>query len=154
MYYLSNSRTNDVVMFGPFKLFVTERLLKKGDEAVSIGGRALDVLITLVERAGEVISHKELIARVWPDITVEEANLRVHIAALRKVLGDGLDGARYVSNVAGRGYCFVAAVVRYGVERALAQTHAADIASPTQKLPARLSRMVGRDETVCTLMAN
>jgi predicted ATPase/DNA-binding winged helix-turn-helix (wHTH) protein len=153
MYCLSNSRTNDVVMFGPFKLFVTERLLKKGDEAVLIGGRALDVLITLVERAGEVISHKELIARVWPEITVERANLRVHIAALRKVLGDGLDGARYVSNVAGRGYCFVAAVVRYDVERPLAQMHAADIASPTRKLPARLSRMVGRDETVRTLMA-
>jgi DNA-binding winged helix-turn-helix (wHTH) protein len=97
MYYLSNSRTNDVVMFGPFKLFVTERLLKKGDEAVSIGGRALDVLITLVERAGEVISHKELIARVWPDITVEEANLRVHIAALRKVLGDGLEDADQIA---------------------------------------------------------
>jgi len=97
MYYLANSRTNDVVMFGPFKLFVTKRLLKKGDEAVSIGGRALDVLITLVERAGEVISHKELIARVWPDITVEEANLRVHIAALRKVLGDGLEDADQIA---------------------------------------------------------
>ncbi len=153
-YVLScQSRTNNVVMFGPFKLFVTERLLRKGDEALPIGGRALDLLTALVERAGEVIGHKQLIARVWPDITVEEANLRVHIAALRKVLGDGLNGARYISNVAGRGYCFVAAVVRYDVERALPQTHAADIASPTQKLPARLSRMIGRDQTVCQLLA-
>src|SRR5258708_2680841 len=153
-YVLScQSRTNNVVMFGPFKLFVTERLLRKGDEALPIGGRALHRSTALVERAGEVIGHKQLIARVWPGVTVEEANLRVHIAALRKALGDGLNGARYISNVAGRGYCFVAAVVRYDVERALPQTHAADIASPTQKLPARLSRMIGRDQTVCQLLA-
>jgi predicted ATPase/DNA-binding winged helix-turn-helix (wHTH) protein len=150
---IAGSRIKNAFIFGPFKLSVAERLLKRGDEALPIGGRALDLLTALVERAGEVIGHKELIARAWPDVTVEEANLRVHIAALRKVLGDGLDGARYVSNVAGRGYCFVAPVVRSAVERALPQTHAADIASPPQKLPARLSRMVGRDETVGTLMA-
>src|SRR5260370_12057282 len=127
MYYLANSRTNDVVMFGPFKLFVTERLLRKGDEALPIGGRALDLLTALVERAGEVIGHKELIARAWPDVTVEEANLRVHIAALRKVLGDGLDGARYISNVAGRGYCFVPALARSAVELAFPPTPTAVI---------------------------
>jgi DNA-binding winged helix-turn-helix (wHTH) protein len=109
-------------MFGPFNLSVAQRLLKKGEEALPIGGRALDLLIVLVERAGEVISHKELIARAWPDVTVEEANLRVHIAALRKMLGDGLDGARYISNVAGRGYCFVAAVARSAEERALPES--------------------------------
>ena len=101
---------NNAFVFGPFKLSVAERLLKRGEEALPIGGRALDLLTVLVERAGEVISQKELIARAWPDVVVEKANLRVHIASLRKVLGDGLDGARYISNVAGRGYCFVAAV--------------------------------------------
>ena len=99
-------------VFGPFELSAAERLLKRGHEAVSIGGRALDLLIALVERAGQVISHKELIACAWPDVTVEEANLRVHIAGLRKVLREGPDGARYISNVAGRGYCFVAVVAR------------------------------------------
>ena len=74
------------------------------------GGRALDILIALAERAGEVITHKELISVVWPDVTVEEANLRFQMAALRKALGDGRDGARYISNIAGRGYCFVAPV--------------------------------------------
>jgi DNA-binding winged helix-turn-helix (wHTH) protein len=112
-------RVKNAFMFGPFNLSVAKRLLKKGEEALPIGGRALDLLIVLVERAGEVISHKELIARAWPDVTVEKANLRVHIAALRKTLGDGLDGARYISNVAGRGYCFVAAVARSAEERAL-----------------------------------
>src|SRR6202166_685314 len=102
----------DVLSFGPFSLFAAERLLKKADEPIPLGGRALDILIALAERAGEVVSHEELISTVWPDVTVEYANLRVHIAALRKALGDGRDGARYVSNVTGRGYCFVAPVTR------------------------------------------
>src|ERR1700733_2930389 len=107
-----NSQREDVLSFGPFNLFVAERLLKKGDEPITIGGRALDVLIALVERAGEVVAHKELISSVWLDVTVEGTNLRAHIAALRKALGDGRDGARYISNIAGRGYCFVAPVTR------------------------------------------
>ena len=75
--------TNGVASFGLFCLVAAERQLKKGDEPVQLGGRALDTLIALVERAGEVVSQKELISRVWPDVTVEEANLRVHIANLR-----------------------------------------------------------------------
>ena len=107
-----NSQPKDVLSFGPFSLFAAERLLKKGDEPIPLGGRALDILIALAERAGEVVTHKELISSVWPDVTVEEANLRFQMAALRKALGDGRDGARYMSNVAGRGYCFVAPVTR------------------------------------------
>jgi len=92
------------VSFGAFRLFAAERQLKKGDEALQLGGRALDTLIALVERAGEVVTQGELISRVWPDVTVEEANLRVHIASLRKALGDGREGTRYIVTVAGRGY--------------------------------------------------
>ena len=66
-----------------------------------IGGRALDILAALTERAGETISKEELIARGWPDTVVEEAALRVHVAALRKVLGDGRAGKRYIANDAG-----------------------------------------------------
>src|SRR6202043_1854108 len=112
MFDLGTSPTNDVVTFGPFRLFVAERLLKKDDDSLPIGGRALDLLIALVERPGEVLTHKELRAQVWSSVTVEEANLRVHIAGIRKVLGDGRDGARYITNVAGRGYCFVAPTQR------------------------------------------
>jgi predicted ATPase/DNA-binding winged helix-turn-helix (wHTH) protein len=148
---LSNSRTNDVIVFGPFRLFAAERLLKKGDEPVPVRGRALDILITLAERAGEVIAHKELSARVWPDVTVEDANLRVHIAALRKALGDGQDGARYVSNVAGRGYCFVAPVQRLAQE-SVSTSVSAGLAK-ARTLPANLRRMVGRDKTVEALRA-
>jgi predicted ATPase/DNA-binding winged helix-turn-helix (wHTH) protein len=143
-------RANDVASFGPFRLFAAERLLEKADQPLQLGGRALDILITLVERAGEVVTRKELISRVWPDVIVEEANLRVHIAGLRKALGDGHDGARYVANVPGRGYCFVAPVTRSASQRSLPQTPPV-VTDRFRKLPARLTRMIGRDDTVRAL---
>jgi len=135
-----NLRTKDVASFGPFRLFAAERLLEKADQPLQLGGRALDILITLVERAGEVVTRKELISRVWPDVIVEEANLRVHIAGLRKALGDGHNGARYVANVPGRGYCFVAPVTRSASQRSLPQTPPI-VTDRFRKLPARLSDM-------------
>src|SRR5580658_10763696 len=143
---LFDSHTNELVVFGPFKLFVAERLLKRGDESLPVGGRAFDLLITLVERAGEVITHKELRERVWPSITVDDANLRVHVAGLRKVLGDGQDGARYISSVAGRGYCFVAPVQKQWQETKPTTALAGPVKGSI--LPARLRQMVGRDATV------
>src|SRR5580698_8096522 len=145
-----NSQSNDVVSFGPFSLFAAERLLKKADEPVPLGDRALDILIALAERAGEVVTHKELISRVWPDVTVEEGNLRFQMATLRKALGDGRDGVRYVSTVAGRGYCFVAPVTRSTAARTVPVTWTATT-ERVQKLPPRPARMVGRDDTVRAL---
>jgi predicted ATPase/DNA-binding winged helix-turn-helix (wHTH) protein len=141
---------NDLLFFGPFSLLAAGRLLKKADESIPLGGRALDILIALLERAGEVVTHRELISMVWPGVTVEDGNLRAHIAALRKALGDGRDGARYVSNVAGRGYCFVAPVTRSSARQPVPITGI----TPTervQRLPPRLTRMVGRDDTVRSL---
>jgi DNA-binding winged helix-turn-helix (wHTH) protein len=109
---LGNSPTKDVLVFGPFKLCAAERLLKKDDVSLPLGSRALDILKELLERAGDVVTHEELIERAWPHVTVAEANLRVQIGAIRKILGDGQDGARYIANVAGRGYSFVATVHR------------------------------------------
>src|ERR1700686_3407087 len=91
-----NFQPADVLSFGPFKLFAAERLLKKADEPIALGGRAIDLLIALVEQAGEVVTQRELISRVWPDVTVEEVNLRVNVASLRKALGAGRGGARYI----------------------------------------------------------
>ena len=97
-----------VFRFGPFELSPTRRLLTKDGRAVKVGSRALDLLIALVENAGSVIAKDELISRVWTRVIVEESNLRVHIAALRRLLGDdGLD-SRYIVHVARRGYVFVA----------------------------------------------
>jgi predicted ATPase/DNA-binding winged helix-turn-helix (wHTH) protein len=150
MNHRRNSQLKDVLSFGPFSLFATERLLKKADEPIPLGDRALDVLITLAERAGEVVTHKELISAAWPDVKVEDVNLRVHIAALRKALGDGRDGARYVSNVAGRGYCFVAPVTRSSARQPVPVTGIATT-ERVQRLPPRPARMVGRDDTVRAL---
>src|SRR5580704_16991000 len=141
---------NDLLSFGPFSLLTAERLLKKADESIPLGGRALDILIALVERAGEVVTHRELISTVWPGVTVEDANLRAQVAALRKALGDGRDGARYVSNVAGRGYCFVAPVTRSSARQPVPITGITPI-ERVQRLPPRLTRMVGRDDTVRSL---
>ena len=145
-----NPQFQDALSFGPFSLFAAERLLKKGDEPVPLGGRALDILIALAERAGEVVTRKELISTVWPDVTVEEANLRFQMAALRKALGDGRDGARYISNISGRGYCFVAPVTRSTAARTVPVTAIATT-ERVQRLPPRPARMVGRDDTVRSL---
>src|SRR5277367_1795484 len=145
-----DSRPEDVLSFGPFSLFAAARLVKKADEPIPLGGRALDILIALAERAGEVVSHKELISTVWPDVTVEEVNLRFQMAILRKALGDGRNGARYVSNVAGRGYCFVAPITRSTAARTVPVT-GITTTERVQKLPPRPARMVGRDDTVRAL---
>jgi len=135
----------DFISFGPFRFFATQRLLEKDGAPLNLGSRALDLLSVLIEHATEIVSKRELMARVWPDLIVEEGSLRFHIASLRKVLGDGQSGVRYVTNVAGRGYCFVAPIGRSAAAPTLAESCVAD---RTAKLPARLLRMVGRDETV------
>jgi predicted ATPase/DNA-binding winged helix-turn-helix (wHTH) protein len=141
-----HSLPEEALSFGPFSLFVTGRQLKRADELIPLGGRALDLLIALVERAGEVVSYNELVSSAWPNVTVYDANLRVQISALRKALNDGEDGARYISNVSGRGYCFVAPVSHSATRPTTAEGNA-DGELP-RKLPLPLERMVGRDEVV------
>jgi DNA-binding winged helix-turn-helix (wHTH) protein len=82
----------------------------EGDKPVSLGSRALELLIALLERRGELVSKQDLMARVWPNVFVEPANLTVHMSALRRVLRDGKDGHRFIVNIPGRGYCFVGSV--------------------------------------------
>jgi predicted ATPase/DNA-binding winged helix-turn-helix (wHTH) protein len=108
---MSRAVVHRKLRFGPFELSIGERLLRRDDEVLPLGGRALDILICLAERPGEVISKQELIDHVWSDVTVEEGSLRVHVAAIRKALGDGQFGNRYIANIKGRGYSFVGTVV-------------------------------------------
>ena len=102
------------VSFGPFRLLPTQFLLLDGDKAVPLGSRALEILTVLLERPGELVSKQELMARVWPNVFVEPANLTVHMSALRRTLRDGRDGNRFIINVPGRGYSFVASVAVAG----------------------------------------
>ena len=136
------------ICFEPFELNVFERSLKKAGNAVPLGGRAFDLLLALIERSGETVGKNELIAQVWPDVTVEEGSLRVHMSALRKALGDGQWGPRYIANVKGRGYCFVAPVMRQAEENETRNTFAR-----RSNLPAALGRMIDRDEEVLKIQA-
>src|SRR5262245_42344785 len=145
------SGASETASFGPFRLTAAARLLVKNNEPVAVGSRSLDILIALVERAGDVVSARYLQKRVWPDVIVEESNLRIHVARLRKALGDGQHGARYITNVPGRGYCFVAPVQHAGQDEP--STAALRQVTKPQKLPMPLARMVGRDGTVAALCA-
>jgi predicted ATPase/DNA-binding winged helix-turn-helix (wHTH) protein len=130
--------------FGPFELSIGERILRREGEALPLGGRALDILIYLAERPGEVIAKQELMDRVWSDVTVEEGSLRVHVAAIRKALGDGQCGNRYIANIKGRGYSFVGTVVPL-----TDNTESRNERSRQQsKLPPRPLMMIGRETVV------
>jgi predicted ATPase/DNA-binding winged helix-turn-helix (wHTH) protein len=135
--------------FGTFRLVAAQRMLLENGQPLHLGSRALDILITLVESAGETIPKNQLIARAWPEVVVDERALRVHVAALRKALGDGHAGTRYIANVLGRGYRFVAPVALE--RRQLANSKPTDVTSGGN-LPTPLTRILGRDEAVADIV--
>jgi predicted ATPase/DNA-binding winged helix-turn-helix (wHTH) protein len=135
--------------FGPFKLVPSERLLTREGAAVPLGARTFDTLMALVSFPNEVVSKRDLMTRVWPDVTVEEGSLRFHIAELRKALGDGKDGARYIATVAGRGYCFVAPISHEDDRRSSREA----LTPSRTNLPGSLQRMIGREDVIPTLSA-
>jgi predicted ATPase len=107
----------------------------------------MDILLILLAHAGEVVSKQQLMAGVWPDSVVEDINLRVHMAALRKALGDGQNGQRYIVTVAQRGYSFVAPILLDSLEQKPA------VAVARHNLPLRRTRMIGRQPVVDHLIA-
>ncbi|MBV8132059.1 MAG: winged helix-turn-helix domain-containing protein, partial [Alphaproteobacteria bacterium] len=134
--------------FGPFRLLPARRMLLQDGKPARLGSRAFDILVTLVERAGETIRRDELIARTWRDTVVAEGALRVHVAALRKVLGDGRAGRRYIANHPGRGYTFVAPLIR---EDADSTAPPPNEAAGTNNLPTTLTRVIGRDDVIAAI---
>jgi DNA-binding winged helix-turn-helix (wHTH) protein len=103
----ANTQRRGAISFGEFRLVPTARTLTRNGSPVQLGARALDILIALLERAGQIVSKAELFAIAWPTTCVEESNLRVQLSALRRALGDGRSGTRFIVNVVGRGYTFV-----------------------------------------------
>lgn len=99
-----------IFSFGPFRLFPCQRLLLQGNRKVQVGSRAFDILTVLVERAGDVVGKTELIAKVWPNLFVEDGNLKTQMSALRRALGEDRAGRCYIVTIPGRGYNFVAPV--------------------------------------------
>jgi len=136
--------------FGPFRLFRTERLLKRDGVPVQMGSRALDILIALADRAGEIVSTSELIAQVWPDQTVEEGALRVHLAALRKVLGRGPNGQGYVLNLPGRGYLLAAPISQSDGNEQAARPH---VSPADYGLPSKHAAITGRAAVVRNIVS-
>jgi len=157
----ARSQATEVLTFGPFRLEPARHVLHEGNKPVRLGSRALEILILLTEHAGQIVSKKELLARVWPRGVAQEATLRVHIAALRKALGDGEHGTRYVENFSGRGYRFVADVVRRQEDSSLATACTAPMPPSVRNLatrradglPVSLTPMVGREQSVAALAA-
>jgi predicted ATPase/DNA-binding winged helix-turn-helix (wHTH) protein len=141
------------IAFGPFCLSPRERLLTYNGAPVDIGGRSLSLLMALVEQPGQVIAKRELLRRVWPDVLVEDGSLRFHMAGLRKVLRDGIDGARYIDTQVGVGYAFVAPVRH--LDEAKSETVLQDLSphresapSIVGRLPERIPRLFGRESDV------
>jgi predicted ATPase/DNA-binding winged helix-turn-helix (wHTH) protein len=137
--------------FGPFELAIGERILRRNDQVLVLGGRALDILVYLADRPGQMIAKQELINHVWSDVTVEEGTLRVHVAAIRKALGDGQFGNRYIANIKGQGYAFVGTVVPLAGG---AENGSNAKGRPQGSLPVRPIMMIGRDSMLSEVRNN
>jgi predicted ATPase len=135
----------DAFVFGDFKLVPKDRQLYEEGHLLEVGGRAFDVLLELVRNAGELVATRELMARVWSDAVVEEVNVRVHVASLRKTLRDGRDGRRFIATSIGSGYTFVERVAR--VRSAVPNKPGAERAFNLPRAP----RMIGRDKLEASL---
>ncbi|WP_426437253.1 ATP-binding protein [Bradyrhizobium genosp. P] len=137
------------LFFGPFRLIPSRHLLLDGDTPVRLGSRAFEILVALIEQRGELVSKDALIERVWPGSHIAEGNLKFQVAGLRRALGDGRDGRRYIVASPGQGYRFVAAI-------SARDDSVADIKVPpstTQhNLPVQLTRLIGRTDVVGKLL--
>ncbi len=96
--------SSEEVRFGRFRFDVGRNELVRDDSPVKLGSRALQILALLASAKGEIVTKDELLAGVWPGITVEENNLQVQISALRRALDPAGDGQSHLVTVSGRGY--------------------------------------------------
>lgn len=147
------AETAKAFAFGPFRLVPDRRILAAEDREVPIRGRAFDLLLALVERRDRVVSKDEILELVWPGRVVEEGNLTVHVAGLRKLLGSGI-----IATLSGRGYRFVAPVTEISGVEGRQPGPASLLASPPVvapgpvaaapwpgDLPRPLTKLIGRD---------
>ncbi|WP_337270430.1 ATP-binding protein [Oryzifoliimicrobium ureilyticus] len=132
--------------FDRFTLSIAQRALFSNGEPVRLGARALELLILLVERAGELVTKDQLMQRAWPDATVDENAMRVHLSALRKALGESAEGISFIQNETGRGYRWVVPVLAneaVSIPKADVETKPLSLFLPTN-----LGQVIGRDEVV------
>jgi predicted ATPase/DNA-binding winged helix-turn-helix (wHTH) protein len=129
--------------FGPFRLLPDQSVLLRGDEPVRVGSRALGVLALLVKNPGSLITKQEIMDEVWPDSVVLDANLAVHMSALRRALEDDDPTSPLIVTVPGRGYRFAIAVTSSPKEGPYKAVMAGG-----SNLPLLLTRLIGRAEEV------
>jgi predicted ATPase/DNA-binding winged helix-turn-helix (wHTH) protein len=156
-----------MVTFGSFRLIRDQRLLLLHGHPVTMGDRALAVLIALTDRPGEVVSHHDLMSAVWPDSRVSDVSLRFQVALLRRTLGQDRGGGQQIATVIGRGYRFIAPIGAAGDANITPQAGGegetlidvgemprSGAAAPAQELVARLPRgdIVGRDDLIAGLI--
>ena len=135
-----------LIRFGTFELDLVNKTLTESGTPYQLGKKALELLVALVSNAGEIVSKDELLRAAWPTTTVDEGALRVHLMTLRKALGEYSE-QRYIENIAGRGYVFVAPI-EVSVSLSGASTTAAIV--PDSKLPRFASHLIGRADFIDT----
>jgi predicted ATPase/DNA-binding winged helix-turn-helix (wHTH) protein len=145
------SAVGERLKFGEFELAPIARTLWRRGEEVKLGSRALDILIALASRPGEIVSKDELTKLVWRGAFVDETAARVGISAVRKALGNG--GERYIATVPGRGYCFVLDVETTATKPTSDTNRPEGKGLKPHRLPAQIARVVGRDEVIIALTA-
>src|SRR5215469_12697860 len=139
----------EAFVFGAFRLLPAQRMLLEDGRPVHLGSRALDLLVALVQSAGDTLHKDQLIACAWPDTVVDEGALRVNVAALRRALGDGKGGNRFIANIPGRGYSFVAPVKRERGQETIPLPNGSALGG---NLPAQLTRVIGRTEIIAAVV--
>ncbi|MBX5088363.1 ATP-binding protein [Rhizobium lentis] len=139
-------RGHGTYSFGPFTFATERQTLMKDNIPIRIGGRAADILALLLERAGEVVSKAELYAKVWPNVTVNESNLKVNMAAIRRALGDRSGAGAFIETIPGLGYSFVAPV-EVDLTKAVYPSNA-----DRHNLATTTIRVVGRDGAISDIL--
>lgn len=143
--------TGQIIRFGPFELRPERGQLLHGDVRVRLGARALAILTLLAQRAGNVVSVQEITDRVWPNIFVQENNLRVHITALRRALRKDTGRAIEIINVPGRGYRLNADVRIEAAGEEAVDTPLSPGIRPLP-LPLPINNLIGRDACVAEVV--
>jgi predicted ATPase/DNA-binding winged helix-turn-helix (wHTH) protein len=131
--------------FDRFELQPDERRLLVGGAPVALGARAFDLLLALVERAGQLVTKDALLEQVWPKLVVEENNLQVHISTLRKLLGQDA-----IATVVGKGYRFSRPLLS---KSAGAPTQSRTPYIDNNNLPCNLGILIGREPELAELHA-
>jgi DNA-binding winged helix-turn-helix (wHTH) protein/tetratricopeptide (TPR) repeat protein len=141
-----------VYAFGPYRLDVKERQLRREGQPVPLPPKLFDLLTTLVQQSGHLLRKEDLLDAVWADVAVEEGSLTRAISSLRQLLGPSPDGTDYVQTVAKRGYRF-AAPVQESVEERQTARDSSRIPLPPQLTTPPAVAFVGRERELSELDA-